>query len=253
MQEFARYTGRTSGVECNYILQWELVSQDVSSNTSRVKLQALLQVVGTGAVISWSRGSASLHTDSFGLANTYREGNHVVHDMTITVPHNSDGSGGIYIGGSIDTTFLMNGSCGGTITLPKIPRYFTKTPSLSVSSATTTSTTFKWSTSEKCNRVRYSLDGAGFKEVFTGNATSGSFTISGLNPNTSHRIYIECRRGDSNLCTNSNTISFSTLSNVVNVGVSGKWLKAVPYIGVSGSWRKANVYIGVNGSWRRVI
>jgi len=91
------------------------------------------------------------------------------------------------------------------------PAYFTNTPSLKYVSATETSATFEWSTSEVCNWIRYHLDGSSeWVDVFSGNATSGQFTINGLNANSTHNVYAECRRVDSELWSNSNTSSFST-------------------------------------------
>ena len=91
------------------------------------------------------------------------------------------------------------------------PAYFTNTPNLRCISTTETSATFEWSTSETCNWVRYHLDGSsGWVDVFSGNATSGQFTINGLNANSAHSVYAECRRADSGLWSNSNTPTFTT-------------------------------------------
>lgn len=104
-------------------------------------------------------------------------------------------------GSSRDETF--------TFELPIDPASFSQTPSLWFISGDETSSTFGWSTTETCNKVNYHLDG-GNVEVFSGSATSGTFTISGLTAGSNHSLYCECRRADSGISSNSNTISFST-------------------------------------------
>ena len=104
-------------------------------------------------------------------------------------------------GSSRDKTF--------TFELPIDPASFSQTPSLWFISGDETSSTFGWSTTETCDKVIYHLDG-GNVEVFSGSATSGTFTISGLTAGSNHSLYCECRRADSGISSNSNTISFST-------------------------------------------
>lgn len=104
-------------------------------------------------------------------------------------------------GSSRDETF--------TFELPIDPASFSQTPSLWFISGDETSSTFGWSTTETCDKVNYHLDG-GNVEVFSGSATSGTFTISGLTAGSNHSLYCECRRADSGISSNSNTISFST-------------------------------------------
>ena len=104
-------------------------------------------------------------------------------------------------GSSRDETF--------TFELPIDPASFSQTPSLWFISGDETSSTFGWSTTETCDKVNYHLD-SGNVEVFSGSATSGTFTISGLTAESNHSLYCECRRADSGISSNSNTISFST-------------------------------------------
>lgn len=96
-----------------------------------------------------------------------------------------------------------------TFEMPIDPASFSQQPSLWFISGDETSSTFGWSTTETCNKVNYHLDG-GNVEVFSGSATSGTFTISGLTAGSNHSLYCECRRADSGISSNSNTISFST-------------------------------------------
>lgn len=95
--------------------------------------------------------------------------------------------------------------------LTTIPRYFSQTPNIWFISKDETSATFGWSTSEVCNWARYHLNGSSnWVDVFSGNGTSGSFTITGLTAGTPYNVYLECRRQDSGMWSNSNNISFDT-------------------------------------------
>lgn len=123
MQEFARLNFSAG----SYRLLWELVSQDKSENSSTIRLQAVITV--TNNYISWDRGNARIYDDSFGLSRTYYRGDNVVRDITRKIWHDANGKKTVYIDGSIDTTFMFNGTCGGNITLPDIPRNATCTSS----------------------------------------------------------------------------------------------------------------------------
>lgn len=130
---------------------------------------------------------------------------------TIEVTHNSDGSKSIPFSAEIrGASFGVSASVSGTFQLEKIPRYFSSTPSITLSNRTLTSITFKWSTSETCDKINYTLNGTSKGEIWTGNSTNGTLTISNLKPNTQYSLYISCRRKDSQLSSNSNTLYIKT-------------------------------------------
>ena len=103
----------------NYQLAYDLLSQDTSTNSSRIRLYGILNV--TGNSISWSSGSASVHTESAGIGTYYSRGSYTVIQRDFTFGHDSNGNFSEYIGASINTTY-KSGSCGGVLTLPKINR-----------------------------------------------------------------------------------------------------------------------------------
>ena len=105
---------------CNYQLAYDLLSQNTANNTSTVRLYGILNV--TNNYVSWSRGTASVHTASTGIGTYYAKGSHTLITADFTFTHNSDGNFSIYIGASLSTTFV-SGSTGGTLTLPRILRY----------------------------------------------------------------------------------------------------------------------------------
>lgn len=106
----------------------------------------------------------------------------------------------------------------GTWTLDKIDRYFSSTPTISLTSRTETSLTFSWGTSETCTKVvvYYKKSNAsGYTEVSkydnpTGGATSGSFSLNNLSANTTYNVYIIATRKDSGLPSTSATNNSTT-------------------------------------------
>lgn len=105
---------------CNYQLQYDLLSQSVEENKSRVRLYGVLNV--TNNYIAWSSGSASVHTSGLqGIGTYYSRGTYTLIQRDFDFTHNSDGTFSIYIGASLSTTFV-SGDTGGVVTLPTIPR-----------------------------------------------------------------------------------------------------------------------------------
>lgn len=164
--------------------------------------------------------------------------------------HNQDGSLA-----AKTVTFVVHGDVNnGNHTLTKsvsfttIPRYFSSTPSISFRSKTNTSITYNWSTSEACDYIAYHLDGGGAVQVWTGNATSGTFTVSGLTGGTTHSVYATCRRKDSQLSSNSNTVSNITTYKTPTIALSltasdetSLTIKATPSVAIkSKSWTLKN-------------
>lgn len=112
--------GRVYLSGCNYELAYDLISQSVENNTSSVRLYGILHV--TNNYISWSSGSASVHTSGLQAIGTYySRGDHTLITRDFTFTHDGNGNFSTYIGASLSTTFV-SGDCGGTLTLPNIPR-----------------------------------------------------------------------------------------------------------------------------------
>ena len=126
------------------------------------------------------------------------------------VGHNSDGS--LYI--TVGISFSINGVSslsGGSVStgwsLPQIPRYANIT-SHYVESTGLNSITIRWSTDVARDWTQYSLNGGAWTDAWDSVASdnrSGSYTIGGLNPNTSYNIRTRVRRTDSQLWTESGT------------------------------------------------
>lgn len=112
--------GRVNLNGCNYELAYDLLSQNIANNSSTVRLYGILHV--TNNSISWTRGSASVHTSGLAsIGTSYTRGDYTVITRDFTFSHDNNGNFSAYIGASLSTTFV-SGDCGGTLTLPQIPR-----------------------------------------------------------------------------------------------------------------------------------
>lgn len=105
----------------SYSLAYDLLSQSTANNTSTVRLYGILTV--TNNYVSWSRGSASVHTSGLQAIGTrYSRGTHTVITRDFTFTHDNNGNFSMGIGASLSTTY-QSGNCSGTLTLPRIARY----------------------------------------------------------------------------------------------------------------------------------
>lgn len=205
MNEFARAGFNSGSFYYAYILKWQLIRRDVVNNYSVIRIQA--SIYTDAGYISWTRGSASLYNSSFGLSNTYYRGETVVNTQDITVYHDSNGKGSIYISGSIDTTYIMNGSCGGTITLQDIDR---SAPSISLSNkeVTENSASFNYSSNSNLDMLQGSLDGASWQSISMNNP----IVLSNLDDDTTYSYRVRGRKSSNQIWGYSSTISFKTIA-----------------------------------------
>ena len=189
---------------------------NATSNVSKVDYNVYCQSNGSGSISAKHykyfsiNGSEKINaTESVNVSSPYAYIS--IASGTIEVTHNNDGSKTIPFSAQIKaSSYGVSASVSGNFELEKIPRYFSSTPSISASSKTLTSITFKWSTSETCDKIDYTLNGTNKGQIWTGSATSGTFTINNLNPNTAYSVNVSCRRKDSQLASTSNSISVTT-------------------------------------------
>jgi hypothetical protein len=137
-----------------------------------------------------------------------------------TVYHNPDGTARLYVNGSISigrlTELYDYNTKSGTRTssfnmaLPTIPRYATIN-SYNLTAASMTSLNVSWSASATCDQVQYRIGSGSWVTAQTGDRTSGSFSITGLNPGTQYSIKIRVRRKDSQLYTESSAKNATTV------------------------------------------
>lgn len=127
--------------------------------------------------------------------------------------HNSDGSKSINVNARINATGASfvpgNASCSGTVTLNKIPRYANFTQHY-VKSKTLNSVTVYWASDSARDHTQYSLNGGAWTDAGDTGSTSATYTIGGLKPNTKYTIKTRIKRTDSQLWTESGTLTVTT-------------------------------------------
>ena len=136
-----------------------------------------------------------------------------VYQKTVTgIKHNDNGSKSVAIGFEMiytSVTAFNVPRTNSTAVLDIIPRYATANQSLK--SKTETSITMNWSSDSTIDYVWYSINnGTSWVAVGSVNATSGSYTISGLSANTTYSVKTRVRRKDSQLTTDSSVLSIPT-------------------------------------------
>ena len=202
-------------------IEWNSVSQGSSANSSKVS--ATIYARRTDGYSTWGQswsgyvkiGSSQVDIN---LGSSTEVGEDWVTMATIsniTVGHNPDGSGSVYISGSVTgpsgTSLSSRTSSGGaTCTLDKIPRY-TSITSFTVSKRNETSVTYNFTTADTCDYAWYSVNnGSSWTGVDITDGTSASFNVGSLSPNTTYNFKVRVRRKDSQLTTDSSTVSQTT-------------------------------------------
>ena len=252
MQEFARLNFSAG----SYRLLWELVSQNIAGNYSTIRLQAVITV--TNNYISWDRGNARIYDDSFGLANTYYRGDTVVREITRTIQHDSNGKKTVYIDGSIDTTFMFDGTCGGNITLPDIPRSATCTssPNITVNGRNTKHDLYFNNPGNFWLRIEYIWDGTVQigKNVGQGTHHTITFTQNELIKLYKKESYtlrtVTHSNGSYNAMVGYNDQSGKiTHRGVIRIYKKGSWKKGIFFVYKNNKWNLATTNIYKNGKW----
>lgn len=198
----------------NYLyIVWEETSYSIANNTSTVKATVYLYN-GYGSHSDGDSTWVTLYIDGTKYEATlnYWSGSPVtLITRTKTVSHSSDGTKSCAISATFDTNGTSTGvvSASGSAALTSIPRYATS--SQSVAEKTDTSIKMNWSSDSYCDYVWYSVDnGSHWVGIWSGNAKSGSYTITGLSPKTSYNIKTRVRRKDSQLSTDSAKLAVTT-------------------------------------------
>ena len=129
--------------------------------------------------------------------------------------HDNNGSKSISCSASINNTgaYYLPGvaSCGGTFTLTNIPRYATVYQSLN--SRTINTIKMNWSTDVPRDHTQYSVNGGAWtdaRDTVASDNKSGTYTISNLEPNATYKVKTIVKRTDSQLWSETGTISVTT-------------------------------------------
>jgi len=261
------YLGNTGYGDVYVRLYMKYNSQSIPNNTSSVSYKSTLYITNgsftTGTTTTKTLSGTGATTASGNGAGTYSAGETTLYEITGTVTHSADGTGSA----SGSATFYSspwgwNGTASGTATLPTIPRY-TSITSFTVAKRNETSFTFSWATANTVDYVWYSTNnGSSWTGYDVTDGTSGSFVVSSLSPNTTYNCKIRVRRKDSQLTTDSGTVSQSTykvptqsLSSKTETSVTMNWSidSTADYIWYStnngGNWTAVGSVNATSGSY----
>ena len=222
MASFAVAYGGTYGGSYRLNMSVDLVSQNVSANTSYVRIRVWMSRISSSGGDIWNNGATgwSANVDGQGYSGSIVQG-HLGNGGSITmldtyktIGHNADGtrSFGFSAGHNSDNSpYQTSASGSGSMTLPTINRYATIT-SYTRDQITDTSFRVNVATDVTCDILQYSLNGGAWTSVGSGTFTSRNFTISNLKSATSYTVKVRVRRQDSALYTESSTSTVVTLA-----------------------------------------
>lgn len=191
-------------------------SQSVANNTTTVRYVLTLvrpSAVSSSATKNWSCTiNGTRHTGSGTIGGS---GNKVLIQGTQVIQHNDNGTKTISFSGSCQLDITWSGvqlgtiTGSGTMTLTAIPRYASVNQALSAKTETTA--TIKWTSDSVIDYIWYSTNnGSTWTGINVTDGTSGSYTISGLSANTTYQIKTRVRRKDTQLTTDSSSLSVET-------------------------------------------
>lgn len=202
-------------------------SNSTANNTSTVSFSLVLSSLGGG--YNWEQWGANIsyvitingtqYTGSIASYDGYSDV--TLKSGSLTVGHNTDGNKTISFSFSVTDTSGQSYTCGnasasGSMALATIPRYLSIT-SVYVASTTETSAVVSWSTSDPRDSTYYSFDNGA---TWIGSATDGEYLASDLKSGTfnilnlisakTYNMKVKIKRKDSQLWTESGTITFTT-------------------------------------------
>lgn len=205
-------TGSTSSY-ITFKCTWSSTSNGSTANTSTVTVKvtatksssSTASTYGTQETTVNVGGTTQKTSGSFTLA----PGKTItLLSKTYTVKHNDDGTKKVTITANVGGNVIYaNGSA--TVTLDTIPRYATVAQSLN--SRTENAATIAWTSDSTIDYIWYSTNnGSSWTGINVADGKSGSYTISGLSPNTAYNIKTRVRRKDSQLTTDSTALKVTT-------------------------------------------
>ena len=207
----------------------KLEETSIKDNASTVSFGFVLSSLGGGW--NWEQWGANIsyvitingtnYTGS--IANYDGYSDVTLKSGSFAVKHNTDGNKTISFSFSVTDTSGQNYTCGnasasGSMALTTIPRNLSIT-SLNITSISETSAMVGWSTSDPRDSTYYSLDNgttwigsATDGETLASDLKSGTFNILNLTANKTYNIKVKIKRTDSQLWTESKSVSFTTYS-----------------------------------------
>lgn len=215
--EYQPFIGKKTSVTSRYYVNWLTsyykYSYNSTSGTDPASASNQLNVSTTFRFDQASTNSTYYLTHGSLSSGNVMNTSSTTTSRVIQVPHCSDGTSKLrlyfYFAGNSGTAFTY-AETNAIITLETIPRQ-TSISSFTVSKRNETSFTFNWQTADTIDYLYYSTDnGSNWAGYDVTDGTSGSFTVNGLSPNTTYNCKIRVRRKDSQLTTDSTTVSQTT-------------------------------------------
>lgn len=216
-------TTGSNGSKVDTWIEYKVLSQSIDNNTSEVRVILYSQAdfdSSTAHTVTRQFGYVQIGSDQqyYTMTGGYDFDNKKLNkfaDHTFTISHNANGTKTVTIKGAWSdsgwSSFITGGSASASVSLPTIPRY--ATANISLGSRTETSLTVNWSTDQTIDYLWYSTNGgSSYTALGSVNATSGSFTITGLTANTSYSVKIKVRNKQSQLQSESGASTFTTYS-----------------------------------------
>ena len=205
-------TGSTSSY-ITFKCTWSSTSNGSTANTSTVTVKVTATKSSSSTASTYGNqettvnvgGTSQKASGSFTLAPSKTI---TLFSKSYTVKHNDDGTKKVTISVNVGGNVIYaNGSA--TATLDTIPRYATVAQSLS--SRTENAVTMAWNSDSTIDYIWYSTNnGSSWTGINVADGKSGSYTISGLSPNTTYQIKTRVRRKDSQLTKDSSALSVTT-------------------------------------------
>lgn len=191
-------------------------STSAANNTSTLSIKLVLKRPYSISSSVTKSAKCTINGTTYSWSGTIGgSGDKTLISQTQTVKHNDDGTKTINISASItleitwDGTYVGTISGSGTMALTNIARYATVSQTLSAKTETTI--IMNWTSDATIDYIWYSSNnGSTWTGYNTPDGKSGSYTISGLSPNTTYNIKTRIRRKDNQLTTDSSTLSVAT-------------------------------------------
>lgn len=241
-------------------IDWQSTAYQ-SDNHSDVNAQVYVVLTGWGiqgtGAGQWKENGVTVNTFS-PYVNIAWGGTGTVQVFTkngIRVNHNDNGDAGITLGCDMQFSFAGVPNIGGSgwCTMDHIPRY--AVANINERGKTINTISINWNTDVPRDHTQYSINGGSWtdaNDTVDSNNKSGYFTISNLEPNTSYRIKIRVKRTDSQLWSESNTITvvtynYATLTEAPNITIGDD--ATIRYTNPSG----ASIQVGILQSSETII
>jgi hypothetical protein len=204
-----------------YVDMWQDSSKgdiDIANNKSRVRYSAYCQSSGSGSLDAthWRffsiEGKEIFNTTEKIKVNAPNANIPIAEGVTDWIQHNSDGSKLIWFSAQIKAnSYGVEAGIVEDFTLVQIPRYTTVWQSERGKTINTIS--INWTTADARDWTQYSLNGGAWQDAYDTVAAdnkNGYYTISNLLANTQYTIKTRCRRADSQMWSESESLTIKT-------------------------------------------